>query len=307
MAAADPRPQDVMTPDARTGWVDHLPPGFRPFLRLMRADRLIGVWLLFLPCVWGVLIGRPDATPAPDIYRLLGLFAVGAFVMRSAGCIYNDIVDRDIDAQVTRTADRPLAAGTVTLPQAWALLVVLCLVGLAVLVQLGALAIMIGLGALGLVGAYPFMKRITWWPQAWLGLTFNWGVLVGAAAVSGSVTPAALVVYAAGVFWTLAYDTIYAHQDREDDAMVGVKSSARRLGDASGTAVGLFFGLTIVGMAVALMLEGVSFWLILLAPAAAHFVWQVAQLDIDDPDQCLALFKSNLWAGGLLALPLLAA
>ncbi|MEM9988493.1 MAG: 4-hydroxybenzoate octaprenyltransferase, partial [Pseudomonadota bacterium] len=221
---------DQLTIKPRPHFMNAFLQQFRPYLQIMRVDKPVGTWLLFLPCVWGVLIARPDGTHAKEVYTLLGLFLLGAFVMRSAGCVYNDIVDRDIDAKVSRTASRPLASGELGLRQACGLLVILCLGGLWVLVQLHPLAIGIGLGSLLLVAAYPFMKRITWWPQAWLGITFNWGVLVGAAAVSGGLSLPVFLYYLAGIAWTLGYDTIYAHQDREDDALIGVKSSARRLG-----------------------------------------------------------------------------
>ncbi|MEM9421758.1 MAG: 4-hydroxybenzoate octaprenyltransferase [Pseudomonadota bacterium] len=298
---------ETKTPDAISNWVDHTPSGFRPYLRLMRADRPIGVWLLFLPCIWGILIARPDGFHASKFWGLFVLFFVGAFVMRSAGCIYNDIVDRDIDAKVSRTATRPLASGQVSLWEAWTLLIALCLLGFVVLLQFPPTAILIGMSSLLLVAAYPFMKRITWWPQAWLGLTFNWGVLVGAATAAGTVPLSAILTYAAAMFWTLGYDTIYAHQDREEDALIGVKSTARRLGAGSGKAVGMFYGATIMLSGVALWLEGASVWLALLIPAAAQLGWQVIKLDIDDGALCLALFKSNIWAGALLCVSAIAA
>ncbi len=294
---------DAKTPDAIVNWVDEMPLGMRPYLRLMRADRPVGVWLLFIPCLWGMLIARPDTMDAHHFWGFFLLFLIGSFVMRSAGCIYNDIIDRDIDAKVARTAARPLASEQVSLKEAWILLVVLCLVGLIVLLQLGLAAILVGLGSLALVAAYPFMKRITWWPQAWLGLTFNWGVLVGAATVAGGVPLSALLFYMAGLFWTLGYDTIYAHQDREDDALVGVKSSARRLGSTSRVAVAIFYGLTIMLAAAALSQEGVTSELWLLILPAGHFTWQIATLDINDGERCLRLFKSNIWAGALLCVP----
>ena len=299
---------DTKTPDAAaSSFVDRLPEAVRPYLRLMRADRPVGVWLLFLPCIWGTLIARPSPMPAKELYTYWLLFLVGAFVMRSAGCVFNDIVDRKIDAEVTRTADRPVASGRVSVGAAWALLVGLSLIGLVVLLQLGLPAIIVGLLSLVLVAAYPFMKRITWWPQAWLGLTFNWGVPVGAATVAGTVPVSAGLIYIAGLFWTLGYDTIYAHQDREDDALVGVKSSARRLGQKTRPAIAAFYGLVIALFAGALLMEGAMIGLPLLIPAALHFAWQVRRLDIDDGGLCLKLFKSNVMAGCLLALPLLAA
>ncbi|MGV6819118.1 MAG: 4-hydroxybenzoate octaprenyltransferase [Parvularcula sp.] len=299
---------ELKTPDAaHHSWVDRMPGPVRPYLRLMRADRPVGVWLLFIPCLWGLLVARPFGTDAGLFYFYSFLMLVGAFVMRSAGCIYNDIVDRDIDAKVARTANRPLAAGIISIRSAWGLLIGLSLTGLAVLIQFNGVAILTGAASLVLVAIYPFMKRITWWPQAWLGLTFNWGVLVGAAAISGSISLPALLLYAGGLFWTLGYDTIYAHQDREDDALVGVKSTARRLGSGTRKAVGLFYTLTILLASAALITAGAGVWTLLLAPAAVHFGWQVVQLDIDDGDKCLRLFKSNTQAGLLIALACLAA
>lgn len=299
---------ELKTPDAvPNSWVDHMPDSVRPYLRLMRVDRPIGIWLLFIPCLWGLLVARPFGTDAGLFYVYSLLMLTGSFAMRSAGCIYNDIVDRDIDAKVERTANRPLAAGIVSLRSAWGLLIGLSLVGLAVLVQFNGVAILTGVASLILVAIYPFMKRITWWPQAWLGLTFNWGVLVGAAAISESIPLPAMLMYASGLFWTLGYDTIYAHQDREDDALVGVKSTARRLGSGTRKAVALFYTLTILLASAALLAAGAGIWTLLLAPAAAHFGWQVMQLDIDDGEKCLRLFKSNTQAGLLIAFACLAA
>jgi 4-hydroxybenzoate polyprenyltransferase len=298
---------DIKTPDAAESWVDRAPTRSRPYLRLMRADRPIGVWLLFLPCIWGSLVARPAGFPADTMYWFWTLFLIGAFVMRSAGCVYNDLVDRDIDRKVARTADRPLASGSVTPKAAWVLIVALCLIGFLVLVQFNLTAILVGVLSLGLVAAYPFMKRITWWPQAWLGLTFNWGVLVGGAAVSGTVGAPVLLYYVAGIFWTLGYDTIYAQQDVEDDALVGVRSSARRLGPASRTGIAIFYALSVAFAAAAALTAGAGVWTLLLVPAALHLGWQVWRFDPASPATSLALFKSNVWAGLLLALPALAA
>ncbi|GGY36652.1 4-hydroxybenzoate octaprenyltransferase [Parvularcula lutaonensis] len=293
------------TLDAEPGLVDRSPSWLRPYLRLMRADRPIGVWLLFLPCSWGVIAARPDGMDAGRFWWLLLLFAVGSFVMRSAGCAYNDLVDRDLDRSVERTRNRPIASGAVSPKAATALIVGLSLVGLAVLLQLGLPAILIGIGSLALVAGYPFMKRITWWPQLWLGLTFNWGVLVGAAAVSGGVPLPAALLYAAGIFWTLGYDTIYALQDIEDDALAGIKSSARRLGGDVRKGVALFYTATILLAAGALVAGGRGEWIWLLAPAALHFAWQVASIDRDDPARNLRLFKSNIWPGVFIAVAML--
>lgn len=295
------------TPDAAPGPIDRAPASARPYLRLMRADRPVGVWLLFWPCLWGALAARPDGFGAGEAWRLAILFGVGAFAMRSAGCAYNDVVDRELDAQVARTASRPVASGAVSVRAAWALIVALSLVGLAVLLALPLPAIIAGFASLGLVAAYPYMKRITWWPQAWLGLTFNWGVIVGAAAVSGAVPAAALLAYAAGVLWTFGYDTIYACQDIEDDALAGVKSSARALGARAGPAVAAFYVGAAALLALALLTAGAGAKTALVLLPAGHLAWQAARFAPDDPARCLALFKSNAWTGGLVALALLAA
>lgn len=302
-------PTSACPADARPdNWVDHFaPPATRPYLRLMRADRPIGVWLLWVPCLWGAALALPANADGWTRFALHALlFGIGAFVMRSAGCAYNDIVDREIDANVARTAGRPLPAGQLTTRAAWALLVGLCLIGLVVLLQFNRFAILTGLASLALVAAYPFMKRITWWPQAWLGLTFNWGVLVGYAAAAGALSAPTFLVYAAGIFWTLGYDTIYAHQDKDDDALVGVKSSARALGARTRPALAAFYGGVIGLFAVAGVLAGASpLYFIALAPATIHFAWQIERFRDEDGARCLALFKSNRATGLLLLAPFL--
>ena len=304
-------PQSDVTPDALpSSYVDRMPKRVQPYLRLMRADRPIGTWLLLLPCWWGLALGASLDGAIDDVATLLlysVLMAIGAFVMRGAGCVYNDIIDRDIDAKVARTANRPLASGRVSLKAAWALLIGLSLVGLAVLIQFNWVAILTGIAALGLVAAYPFMKRITWWPQAWLGLTFNWGVLVAYAAVTGEIGLPALLLYAAGFFWTLGYDTIYAHQDKEDDALIGVKSTALKLGEKTRAWLIRFYLATIILTALAGRLAELNYWfLLLLTLPLAHFSWQVWKLDTEDGATCLALFKANRDAGLLILLCLLA-
>ncbi len=297
-----PAARSEATPDAVPGaWVDRAPRFARAYLRLMRADRPIGAWLLLLPCWWSVALASAGGAGGLVAVWHAALFAIGAYVMRGAGCAYNDIVDQDIDAKVARTALRPLPAGALTTRQAWMFLVALCLIGLAVLVQFNRAAILTGLAALALVAAYPFMKRITWWPQAWLGLTFNWGALVGYAAATGALAPEAFALYAAGFFWTLGYDTIYAHQDKEDDALIGVKSSALRLGAKTKPFIAAMFIATLLLFTLAgyLIGAGPAFAAGLL-PAAAHFFWQWRRLDIDDGHNCLSLFKSNRDAGLLL-------
>ncbi|WP_203294786.1 4-hydroxybenzoate octaprenyltransferase [Maricaulis parjimensis] len=284
-------------------WVDRAPTAVRPYLRLARYDRPIGFWLLGLPCWMGLMLARTgEGLGWIDLYYAV-LFAIGAVAMRGAGCTYNDLVDQDLDAQVARTADRPLPAGSVSRKQAWLFLVAQSLVGLVVLVQLPILAIGVGLASLLLVAAYPFMKRITWWPQAWLGLTFNWGIPVGYTAVAGTFDLTALALYAAAVFWTLGYDTIYAHQDAEDDALVGVKSTARLFGENSQYWVAGFYGLNAVGVALAIWLSDASpFVVIPFTLYTAHLFNQVRELDITDGARCLALFKANRTSGLLLVL-----
>lgn len=290
-------------------WVDRFAPApAKPYLRLMRADRPIGVWLLLVPCWQGLALGaahRGDADLAQLVWYA-ALCAFGAFVMRGAGCAYNDIVDRDFDGQVARTALRPLPSGQISLRAAWIFLAALSLAGLAVLVQFNLFTIYIGLGSLALVAAYPFMKRITWWPQAWLGLTFNWGALVGFAAVAGRLSPSAFLLYASGFFWTLAYDTIYAHQDKEDDALIGVKSAARRLGERTMPVLIVFYGAVLALFVAIGVVEGFGvFYFAALLPAFWHFAWQWRSLDIHSTPSCLAVFKSNREAGLLLLAALL--
>ena len=277
-------------------WIDrHLPAVARPYGRLARLDRPIGVWLLLWPCWWGLALAQTAAWPDP---WLLALFAVGALVMRAAGCTINDIADRDFDARVARTATRPLASGELRPRHAWLFLAALLGAGLAVLLQLDRAAIALGLLALPLVALYPFMKRITWWPQAWLGLTFNWGTLIGWAAVTGTVGAPPIALYAAGIAWTLGYDTIYAHQDKEDDALIGVKSSARRLGEATRPWLYAFYCAAVVLIGVAGALAGLAWPFYLgLGLAAAQLAWQAARVDIDAPADCLAKFKSNKGLG----------
>lgn len=287
-----------MTPDAVRSWVDWLPARARLYARLARFDRPAGLWLLFWPCAMGVALAGDWAAVA-----LLPWFLLGAVAMRAAGCVYNDIVDRELDARVARTAARPIASGAIALRSAWLFLVLLSLVGLLVLLQLPARAQAIALASLGLVAAYPFMKRITWWPQAWLGLTFNWGLLVGWACGADPAPPAALAAaYAGLVSWTLGYDSIYAAQDREDDALAGIKSSARRLGGRLRPAVGLFYLATIAACGTALWLVRPDpLVLLALVPAALHLGWQVISFDPGSVDNALARFRSNATTGALLA------
>jgi 4-hydroxybenzoate polyprenyltransferase len=291
-------------------WVDAMPSRAQPYLRLMRLDRPIGTWLLFLPCVFGAALGAATTGRAFGTLRDLGLvclFAIGATVMRGAGCTYNDIIDREIDARVARTRGRPIPSGAVSVRAALILLLAQCAVGLLVLLQLNLLTILVGIASLALVALYPFMKRITWWPQAWLGLTFNWGVLVGYAAIANRLGFADFLLYAGCFFWTLGYDTIYALQDKDDDALIGVKSTARLFGGQSRQWIAAFFALTILLMGAAIAdTWGVRLGLLLI-PAAAHFVWQVWTLDIASPPNCLNIFRANREAGLLVAAAFLAA
>jgi len=289
---------DIVPDSERRGFIGALPPALRPFASLMRLDRPIGTWLLYWPGAWSVALagvyGRWDL--------FLWLF-VGAFAMRSAGCVYNDIIDRELDRSVERTRLRPLASGRVSVTGAWALTIALCLIGLVVLLQLNWIAQLAALGSLVLVAAYPFMKRITWWPQAWLGLVFSWGALVGWPAITGGFAPTLWLLYAGSVFWVIGYDTIYALQDIEDDALAGVKSSARALGRNVRAGIALCY-------AAALVCWAAAFWQLrpqllstaALLPVAIHLLWQVAALAAADPADALAKFRANRFAGLLMFL-----
>ncbi|MDB5697311.1 MAG: 4-hydroxybenzoate octaprenyltransferase [Alphaproteobacteria bacterium] len=289
-----------LVPDSeRRGLIGALPASARPYASLMRLDRPIGAWLLFWPGAWAVALAGIDRHGVAVILWL----GLGAFAMRSAGCVYNDIVDRDLDRQVERTRLRPLASGRASLRGAIALLVALSLVGLIVLLQLRPLAQIVALASLLLVAIYPFMKRITWWPQLWLGLVFTWSALVGWAEATNSLSAAGLLLYAGSVIWAVGYDTIYALQDREDDALVGVKSSALALGDRARTGVAMLY-------ALAVLLWGGAIWIVrpdplafaALLPMALHLGRQVATLRQDDPGDALAKFRANRFAGLLMFL-----
>ncbi len=326
-------------PDAGANWVDrHAPEELKPWLKLGRFDRPIGIWLLLLPGWQGIALTLAQYRQAPGLYDLwlfVG-FGIGACLMRAAGCAFNDIVDRDFDAQVARTAQRPIPSGRISVKQAWAFVVACSLISLLVLLTLPTVAIGLGVGSLALVAAYPFMKRITWWPQAWLGLTFNWGALMGFAAalplaaaalllpadLAGEFRPflwspagnsghaialawqaylPAVLLWTGGVFWTLGYDTIYALQDIEDDAMIGVKSSARRLASAVRPGVAVFYGLTVILAALAGFAAGLGpLFGLCLVIYAVHLACQVIRLDRNDGALALKLFKSNREAGVIL-------
>ncbi len=292
--------------DARpSGWVDtRAPAAWRPWLRLARYDRPIGFWLLAIPCWVGMALAHLDRPWTGQDALLALAYWVGALAMRGAGCTYNDIVDRKLDAKVARTAKRPVASGRVSVGAAWRFLLIQALVGLGVLVVLPPLARLVALASLPLIFAYPFMKRITYWPQAWLGLTFNWGVLVGYVAIAGTITPALLAAYAGLFFWTLGYDTIYAHQDKEDDALIGIKSTARLFGRHTRLALFVIYAACVLLLAGAAMLECPA-----AAPlaclggicAAALFALflsdQVRTTDFDNAGDCLRAFKQNKTAG----------
>jgi 4-hydroxybenzoate polyprenyltransferase len=288
--------------DATGNWVDTWAPSWsRPYLRLSRFDRPIGSWLLLMPCWWSAAIAAGMTGDLGQLPLILVLFFIGAFVMRGAGCTWNDITDRDLDARVERTRSRPIPAGQVSVPQAAVFLVIQALIGLAVLLQFNRFAVMTGIASLIIVAVYPFMKRITWWPQIVLGLAFSWGALMGFAVILGRIDPTALVLYAGSIAWVIGYDTIYAHQDAEDDALIGVKSTALLFGARTHRALVIFYGLAVVLIGTALALAGTRWpaW-IGLAAFAAHLVWQIRRLEISDPALCLRLFKSNRDAGLLL-------
>ncbi len=282
-------------------WIDRrAPAAVRPYLRLARLDRPIGTWLLLFPCWWSLALAQPG-WPDQHWLVLFGLFAVGAVVMRGAGCAVNDILDRDLDAQVERTRMRPIPSGRVTARQAAVFVGALLLAGLAILLQLPPLAVGLGVASLVLVFTYPLMKRITWWPQAFLGLTFNWGALLGWAAVTDSLAMPAVWLYLAGIAWTLGYDTIYAHQDKEDDARIGVKSTALRLGRNSRPWIAGFYGVTVIGLGLAQAAAGLNpLFLVGLLAAAGQLAWQLRSWTPDDPGDCLLRFKSNRWFGWLV-------
>jgi 4-hydroxybenzoate polyprenyltransferase len=289
----------TIVPDSEArGLVARLPPGGRNLALLARFDRPIGWWLLFWPGAWSVAL----AGGAVHRWPLIAWLLLGSIAMRGAGCVFNDIVDRDLDRQVARTAVRPLASGATSLKVAWVWLLALCLIGLIVLLQLRPYAQIVALGSVGLVAAYPFMKRITWWPQIWLGLVFSWAALVGWSEVMGALTLPGLSLYAGSIAWVVGYDTIYALQDREDDALVGIKSSARAMGRHVRGGVTLCYALALALWATAIwQVRPQALALFALIPVAAHLLWQVATLKEDGTDP-LAKFRSNRFAGLLMFL-----
>jgi 4-hydroxybenzoate polyprenyltransferase len=289
--------EEIVPDTQHRGLIARLPQMPRDLAQLARFDRPIGWWLLFWPCAWGVWLAGAGWQLA-----LLGWLLLGSIAMRGASCVYNDIIDADLDRKVARTAARPVASGRISKRTAWVWLVALSLIGLAVLLQLRWQAQLVALASLALVAAYPFMKRITWWPQAWLGMVFTWGVLVGWTALSSDNWDALATIYAGAVMWVIGFDTIYAMQDREDDAMVGIRSSALRMGGQVRAGIAVFYSLAIA-------LWALGFWLLrhdllalfALVPVALHLGWQVATLDESDPDNPLARFRSNRFAGALMA------
>jgi len=292
----------------RGNWVDSWAPApARPYLRMIRADRPIGTWLLLWPCWWSTAlaaVAAGDRVPNP---WYLALFAVGAFAMRGAGCVYNDIVDKDVDASVARTRSRPLPSGQVSVTAAKIFMLALSFTGFLVLIQFNPFTVVLGIASLGIVAIYPFMKRITHWPQAVLGLAFSWGALMGWAAVFGRLDLAPLLLYAACMAWTIGFDTIYAHQDKEDDALIGLKSTALKFGERTKPWLVLFYGLTIAGIAAAGLLAGAGpVFLTGLALGAAQLGWQIATLDVNDGDNCLKRFRSNRIFGAIIFIALVA-
>ena len=278
--------------DIPTGdWIDRLlPENLRPYARLMRLDRPIGTWLLLLPCWWAVALASDSL---PDLW-LMTLFAAGALIMRGAGCVVNDVYDRDFDKKVDRTQTRPLASGQLALWQALIFLAALLLLGFLVLLQFNMFTVWLGVASLALVFTYPLAKRITWWPQFVLGLAFNWGALMGWSAVRGSIEWPAMVLYVGGIFWTLGYDTIYAHQDKNDDILIGIKSLALRLGDSSKKWITVFFAsaITLFLLSGAMAEQGAGYYILMIA-AVSHATWQLSGWNTDDPANCLRRFRSN--------------
>jgi 4-hydroxybenzoate polyprenyltransferase len=301
-----PAPQTDASDIPKGNWVDRfLPAAARPYARLARLDRPIGTWLLLFPCWWSIALAKPELVRGAWLFALFGL---GALLMRGAGCTYNDIVDREFDARVVRTADRPVASGQVSVQQAIAFIGAQMALAFLILIQFPVFAVAVGVASLVLVFTYPLMKRITWWPQFFLGLAFNWGALLGYAAVTGELNWPPVLLYVAGIFWTLGYDTIYAHQDKEDDALIGVKSSALRLGGASRPAIFGFYAATVAILLAMDIAAGLGrAFEIALTLGAVQLAWQAWDCRFDDPADCLAKFKSNRVFGWLILAGLLAA
>jgi 4-hydroxybenzoate polyprenyltransferase len=287
--------------DATGNWVDSLAPSYaRPYLRLARLDRPIGSWLLLMPCWWSVGLAGMHNDRFPSLWHIV-LFFIGAFAMRGAGCTWNDLVDRDLDGRVERTRSRPIPSGQVTVAQATMFMVAQALVGFLVLIQFNRFTVATGIASLLVVVVYPFMKRITYWPQIFLGLAFSWGALMGWPAAFGRLDWPAVVLYAGSILWVIGYDTIYAHQDRDDDLLIGIKSTALLFGERTPTMLATFYvGAIVLIAAAGFMAGGGIMFTMGIVAFAAHLAWQVARLDIDDPAHCLMLFKSNRDAGLIL-------
>jgi 4-hydroxybenzoate polyprenyltransferase len=299
-------PSEHIATDIPTeGWIERFAPAAtRPYLRLVRADRPIGTWLLLLPCWWSIAL----ATPSWPDAKMLALFAIGAIIMRGAGCTVNDLADRDFDGRVARTRARPIASGQISVLKALIFLALQLLLGLGILLQFNAFAVALGVSSLVLIVLYPFMKRITYWPQLFLGFTFNWGALLGWAAVRGDLATLPLMLYAAGIFWTLGYDTIYAHQDKEDDVLIGVKSTALKFGDATKPWLTGFYAITVMILAAVGFMASLAWpYYVGLGLGAWHLVWQIKSINTDDPKNCLRRFKSNRDFGLILLAGIIAA
>ena len=297
--------EQIATDIPSESWIDRFAPEvIRPYLRLARLDRPIGTWLLLLPCWWGAAL----ATPAWPDATMFVLFTIGAVVMRGAGCTVNDLADRKFDARVARTATRPIASGQISVLKAFVFLALQLLLGLSILLQFNAFTVALGVSSLLLIVLYPFMKRITYWPQLFLGFTFNWGVLLGWAAVKGELSAPAFVLYGAGIFWTLGYDTIYAHQDKEDDVLIGVKSTALKFGDGTKPWLVGFYSITVILLAATGLLANLA-WPFYsgLTLAALHLAWQIKSVDIANSKNCLRRFKSNRDFGLILLAGIIAA
>ena len=297
--------EQIATDIPSESWIDRFAPEvIRPYLRLARLDRPIGTWLLLLPCWWGAAL----ATPAWPDATMFVLFTIGAVVMRGAGCTVNDLADRKFDARVARTATRPIASGQISVLKAFVFLALQLLLGLSILLQFNAFTVALGVSSLLLIVLYPFMKRITYWPQLFLGFTFNWGALLGWAAVKGELSAPAFVLYGAGIFWTLGYDTIYAHQDRKDDVLIGVKSTALKFGDGTKPWLVGFYSITVILLAATGLLANLA-WPFYsgLTLAALHLAWQIKSVDIANSKNCLRQFKSNRDFGLILLAGIIAA
>lgn len=290
---------EIVPDTEHKGLTGLLPASARPYALLARFDRPIGWWLLFWPSAWAIALSGGAMTRWDLILWIL----LGSIAMRGAGCVYNDIVDRDLDKKVERTQSRPLASGAVSLKAAWIWLFILCLVGLVVLLQLNLVAQIVAVASLALVAAYPFMKRITWWPQTWLGIVFSWGALVGWLAIEPQFGWAMIALYVGSIFWVIGYDTIYALQDLEDDAMVGIRSSALRLGENVRFGILVFYVTALVGWATAIwFVRPDMIALAALIPMALHLFWQVSTLIGTDGEDALHKFRSNRFAGLLMFL-----